>query len=163
MFNGSIKVLANPPVTVSPSTVSDEKLTLRVPDLMSLDTARTSATPKPASLNKPESLTTLSLGIRSSLPTLGASCTFSCQGSHVRCIDSVCQESWQSPEWTQTGSSNSLFDGWNVQDDAWNAGRSIVQNPDSSNATDLVLMVKFPAGSRNPAHSPQGGTGVGVL
>ncbi|TPX44532.1 hypothetical protein SeMB42_g01749 [Synchytrium endobioticum] len=108
-----------------------------------LASATPSSTPKPTTL-----------------PTFGAPCVSSCKGTGVRCIDDVCQKSWQAPKWNKTGNVKSMFDGWKVQLDAGSAGNLIVQNPDASNATDLVLKVKFPVGSRNPAADPRGGIGL---
>ncbi|TPX33842.1 hypothetical protein SmJEL517_g03303 [Synchytrium microbalum] len=91
------------------------------------------------------------------LPTLGSSCTSACQGSSIKCIDSICQTSWKQPTWSSSSTPSNMLNGWSVSFFAWDAASQITANPDQSG--DYVMRVVYPAGSRNPAASPVGGLG----
>ncbi|TPX34731.1 hypothetical protein SmJEL517_g02730 [Synchytrium microbalum] len=118
-----------------------------------------SASPKASSTKLPSAASTSPAPSATGTPgTLGASCVSACSPSTLQCIDGICQRYWAQPTWTSTAvTATTMLNGWNATKLAYDAGRKVVTDPAGS--SELVMKVVYPAGSRDPATTPVGGTG----
>ncbi|TPX38650.1 hypothetical protein SeMB42_g06617 [Synchytrium endobioticum] len=129
--------------------------TITAPRSTSLTRRPTGANPSPSKTIKTPTSWDNS---EAAFPTLGASCSSTCGSPQIQCIDSICQRYWTQPLWTSTTLTDKIMlEGWNVTKYAYDAGRSVTTDP--AGGSELVMRVPYPAGSRNPAHEPIGGTG----